>query len=267
MYDIQIIVPIIENRRGLFQKIGLYNIKNRKILLCCLVDDKKKFENGWPNCVDVEIIEYSCKNENFKVYDFLYNLDFSKAIRAKWTAKIDDDSFNNIDLLVSTIENKYNYLDDYYLVGPPLRKNDINEAEVEAICNCGLFEEINETWDHELECCILSQSALCKIILNDNCKKLFKEFSKINEKNKRGYTDQILGAAAKLCDINLIEENSIIYGGKINDIKNISKYSHFHPMGIEAFMKISQELKKDYLLEIKNIKNELSIKIKENKFF
>lgn len=267
MYDVQIIVPVIEDRKELFQKFGLHNVKNRKVLLYCLVDNKEKFKDGWPDYVDVEIVEYSCKNENFKIYDFLYNLDFNKASQAKWTIKIDDDSYNNIDLLLSIIDGKYDFLKDYYLVGPPIRKNDINEAEVNVLASCGLLEKINGIWEHELECCVLSQSAFCKIILNSDCKKLFYEFAKTNKETKNGYTDQIMGAAAKLCGIHPTEENSIIYGGKIINIKNISEYSHFHPMGIEAFMKISQELKKDYLLEVRNIKNNINIKIKKNKFF
>ena len=53
-YDLQIIVPCVPDRLECFQRFGLYNIENRKVLVYCLVDDKNHFEKNWPENVDVE---------------------------------------------------------------------------------------------------------------------------------------------------------------------------------------------------------------------
>ena len=149
-YDFQIIVPCQEERKEIFKKIGLFNLSDKKVLLHCLIEDKNLFKNGWRKNLDIELIEYPNKNENFRIYDFLSKQNEEFAKKAKWTIKIDDDSFTNIGLLYEKIE-QYNYLENYYLVGGGIRKNDLNEAEISVLNDLKLLEKIEGTWDHELE--------------------------------------------------------------------------------------------------------------------
>jgi hypothetical protein len=256
MYDLQIIVPSIIERLDLFQKVGLHNIKDRKVLLYCLVQNKKGFTDGWPKEIDVRFVERPGRNENYRLYDFFANLSVEDANVARWTMKIDDDSYNNIDLLCTNLDSKFNYKEDFYVVGDPIRgENDHWEWSV--INKLKLDGKIGKQWHHELEACVLSQSAFSKIISNQDCKNLFNEFCILNLENRYGWTDQMLGAAAKLCDIPMTADNGIIYAGKQREENDILDYYHFHPLDLNNFIKISRKLQKNYIIKAVELKKEM----------
>jgi len=227
-----------------------YNCKKNKILFHCLIteDEKEEFEQlDLHENIDVNLVVYDqSKNENYRLYDFLSNFKLEDTKIAPWTLKIDDDCYNNVDLTCEILE-KYNASEVHYFVGSKIRK-EMCLAEIKALKICGLFEKINKFWTHELECCIMSQKTFYKIIENKECINLFKEFSKINEKSKHGYTDQLLGAAAKLCNILPTELKEIIYDGRRRDITDdfLKKYIHFHPtVSIDIYKNILKKLRKN----------------------
>lgn len=273
-YDLQIIVPLIEERLPLFQKFGLFNIKNRKVLLHGLVETKsKEFYKGWPEGVDIEIIEFPDKNENFRVYNFLYGLCFDKerSKDSKWILKLDDDSLNNVDLLVDLLDKRYDYRREYYICGDPIRK-EMNYTEALVVKKCKLLEKIDYEWTHEWEFCAISQGAFRKIISNEDCKKLFFEFADMNKEDKKGYTDQILGCAAKLCDLQPTPERFIKYdNANEEDFKNFAykgknyneNFAHLHPVRYENLFQIGKGMNVNFSIKI--IENEAEILENENK--
>lgn len=204
MYDFQIIVPCIKERLEIFQKFGLSNIKDTKILVCCLVSDKTEFTEGWPEGVDVEFFEtnrvdgeQNSDNPIKKLYSFLSNLTIEQCRRAKWTLKIDDDCYNDLYNMKEYLEKYYDYQKDFYLVGEIRHEND--HVEVEILKEMNLWTDNYELsgWQHEFEGCIISSSAMEKIISNNKCKQLFQKRSKM----EAGFTDQCLGLAASFCKI------------------------------------------------------------------
>lgn len=204
MYDFQIIVPCIKNRLEIFQKFGLSNIRDTKVLVYCLVDNKEEFLEGWPEGVDVQIIEknkidgeQNSNNPMKKLYSFLSNFTIEQCRSAKWTLKIDDDSYNDLYNMKKYLEKYYDYQKDFYLVGEIRHEND--QVEVDILKEMNLWKDNYELsgWQHEFEGCIVSCSAMEKIISNNKCKQLFQKRSRI----EAGFTDQCLGLAASFCKI------------------------------------------------------------------
>lgn len=227
-YDLQILVPIIPERLESFKKIGIYNVGSKKILIHCLIgtNEKEIYQNDWPENVDVELIESNTDDATMQIYKFLNRFDCEQASMADWFAKIDDDTFTDVSNLVDHLNKMYDPENDFYLVTEV--RNEMENKEIDALKELNLFHLIDYNFSHELEGCWLSKSAIKKIIENKDCKSLFD----LRRKEEGGYTDQTIGAAAKLCKIYPIKEkrftvnpyefiNCSIFGGDI---------FHFHPI-------------------------------------
>ena len=277
MYDIQIIVTCCKDRLSYFQKFGLYNIQDKKVLLYCLCFDKKEFQEGWPKGIDVvlvddhkndiaykEIILNGNKNyseeiphnyddlnnleknwteyekylkkdysddASFKLYNFLYNLKHEDCMLAKWTLKIDDDSYNDISLMVNYLERNFDYTEVNYLTSE--LKVDNNLLERSLLNKLNLWNKAKD-YKHEVEACWLSRKALCKINKDKDCKRLFREKSILSLK-MGGWTDQCLGAACKICKIHPVKEDRAASDWRhiTKNIKNTSLFGdslfHYHP--------------------------------------
>lgn len=248
MYDFQVVVPCIKSRLKFFQKFGLHNIQNTKILIYCLVSNKKDFLDGWPKEVDVEFIEFENDQPAHKIYDFLSKFTIDQAMKSKWFLKIDDDSYNDFYNMNKYLDKYYDCERDYYLVGEIRHDNDRIEAEI--LKKMNLFDDYKMSgWQHEIEACIISRFSMKKIINNQNCINLFKERANI----ARGYTDQCLGLAASFCKIyptvthlmttkrndNLLKFIFSEYEGRINDKDNfgtnkMKNFVHYHPIKKES---------------------------------
>jgi hypothetical protein len=274
MYDFQIIVPCVKERLSFFQKFGLYNIKNTKILIYCLVNDKKDFLDGWPKEVDVEFIENDLKEkvelnrtakyphfapEVFRIYNLLSTFTVEKAKRAKWTIKMDDDCYNDFFLMNYYFDKYFDYERDYYLVGEIRTETD--KPEIECLKNLGLWKGLEKTgWQHEIEFCAFSQSSMLKIVENKNCQQLFA----LRADQKKGYTDQTLGLAANLCKIYPIVTTFIESSGTDNQFNLLSVpyeerfsktnsniaykdrcFVHFHPMKEDRYNILEQNLQSE----------------------
>ena len=202
-------------------------------------NEKKDFQNLNIKNVDINLVIYDeNKNENYRLYDFLSNFKLKDVEKSHWMLKIDDDCYNNIKLTCDYL-SQYDHKQDHYIVGKNIR-NENNRAEINALKNCNLFEKIDKKWMHELEYCAFSQGAFKKIISNDDCLKLFKEFSNINKEKKQGYTDQLMGAAAKLCEIYPIDTEVIVYDMRKRNVNSIENYIHLHPI-IDYFEQIVEK--------------------------
>lgn len=227
-YDLQILVPIIPKRLEGFKKYGLYNVGQKKVLLHCLIglNNEEIYKTGWPENVEVKIIKGKTNNPIVQIYDFLFNFSLEQALSADWFAKIDDDTFNDISNMVDHLNKYYDSENDFYIV-TQLRK-DMHGIEIETLKKSLLLEKIDGSFYHELEGCWFSKKSINKIVQNKDCKTLFC----FRLSNEKGFTDQCMGAAAKLCKIYPTEEkrfsvdkgmftNCSIFGGKLY---------HFHPI-------------------------------------
>lgn len=220
MYDLQIIVPCVKDRLDIFQKFGLSNIRDTKVLVYCLVDDKKEFTEGWPSGIDVEFIETENKqNDNpiKKIYSFLSTFTTEQCRNAKWTLKIDDDSYNDIYNMNNYLNKYYDYQKDFYLVGEIRHENDHVEIEILKEMNLWKNDYDLSGWQHEFEGCIVSSSAMDKIINNEKCIELFARRAEI----EAGFTDQCLGLAASFCKIYPTLSSLILPCAINDDLKQI----------------------------------------------
>lgn len=268
-YDIQILVPIVPERLEGFQKYGIYNTGNKKVLLQCLIgtQDKKIYEKGWPENIDVEIINNQDDNAIIQIYTFLSKMS-ADDVEADWFAKIDDDTFNDINNLINNFNKIYDPEKEFYIV--PQIRHEMESCEIEILKKIGCWSSINEKFTHELEACWFSKKAITNILKNEKCIELFKERCKI----KKGYTDQCMGAAARICRIHPIED----YNCSVDE-HEFFKCSlwkgdlfHFHPIckeknkiNYEFIIKVldktepSEEIKKildkEFLLIVKNENN------------
>lgn len=272
-YDLQIIVPCVKDRLECFQKFGIYNIGDVKVLLYCLVDNKKDFVSGWPSNpnLTVELVEYpECEDKNaikngacYKLFKFLYEFTPEQAAQAKWTLKMDDDVYNDIESTLYYLDKDFDHESDYYIAGET--RFEMDNCDIDIARKLDLFERINENWQHELEFCIFSNCSMRKIISNENCKKLFKEKYLVS-KFRGGYTDQMMGMAAKLCKIYPVSSAAIINSGResqlplllLNKEEKFSRkasiqekiFCHFHPLKEKFYKTILEiEMRRDGVSE------------------
>lgn len=267
----QIVVPVIPERLKGFQKYGVYNLKDKKVLLHCLIGthDKKQYEQGWPKNLDVDILNHESNNAIIQIYDFLTKLK-SEDIVSDWFGKIDDDTFNDLYNLINHFNKIYDSQKEFYIV--PQVRHEIENCEIDVLKKIKVWEnEIDYKFTHELEACWFSNKAMTNILKNEKCMDLFKQRSKVD----KGYTDQCMGAAAKLCKIYPIDDYccSVEEGELFKCSLFNGNLYHFHPicklknlLNYELILNIVEEDKKnknEFVKEIINKKYFLIVKEKD----
>jgi hypothetical protein len=174
-----------------------------------------------------------------------------QASQANWTAKIDDDCFNDIDEMINVL-NEYDYNEKQYLVAGPSIKEDLHSIEILCLKNTNLYKKIGPNISHELEACWVSKKTMIDIIENQDCKTLFKERIKYNE----GHTDQCLALAAKL-NKTPIQKEVRFYADLSSNKKIIDctlfggTICHYHPLCHDK-NPIYYDLVTNKILKVKN---------------
>lgn len=243
-YDIEIIIPISLNGKYAqrlidFKKIGLLNVKDKKVLMTLLTGTEKSklWENKWPENVDVRAIPGATDQETSKTYAHFSSLT-SEDIQSRWIAKIDDDTANDISNLVDKLDQEYDCEREYYVVTE--LRSEQHKYEDNLLRSMGFnrwFDLKCKMW-HELEGCIVSQAALKRIISNGMAMEFMRKRSLIPQ----GYNDYALACAAKICKIYpvdayfmsrhpLIGEFSL-FGGHLSHIHEISHDKNFHNLDL-----------------------------------
>lgn len=258
MYDIQFIIPVSTKNKyarrldDFINCYGIYNVKNRKIKIYFLIgtDEIKMEINKNPN-VDIEFVKSTNDNMVVKIYDFFSNMTKEQASQANWTAKIDDDSYNDIDETMNVL-NDYDFNEKHYLVPQPIIREDLHSIEILCLKNTNLDKKVGPNIGHELEACWVSKKTMTDIVENKDCKTLFKERIKYSE----GHTDQCLALAAKLNKTPIQKEvrfyadlsankkiiDCTLFGGTI---------CHYHPLSHDK-NPIQYDLVANKILKIKN---------------
>ncbi len=166
-HDIEFIVPVSTigkyNERMLnFLKYGLLNIKNKKTLLTLICAEHEKdaviSSSSSYKTTDLQIITNIHNHCASKVYFYLstYNPN-----NARWTAKIDDDSLNDVSTLVDKLDKNFDHTRDYYIV--PNLIGDFPREEVDLVNKYELSDPHFKI-QHEIEISITSQSTMQKIL-------------------------------------------------------------------------------------------------------
>ena len=204
MYDIEFVIPV--TFKGKFcqrlldlKTTGLLNFKDKKVLLTLLVGPEKieKIEEGWHENITINVIPGTHIQVTGKTYEYFGTLPLEHARRSRWIAKIDDDTINDVSGLVDKLDEEYDYTREYY-IATELRPEQ-HAYEDNLLKKLGYQRWFNPKcviW-HELEGCILSQTALQRILQNKTATQLMKERSQTAE----GYNDYCLACAARICKI------------------------------------------------------------------
>lgn len=237
MFDINFVLPtsarkdIYYQRLIDFKKFGIINIKDKKVLITLLkgTETIDTLQENWPENVIVEVISSQYDEVVQKTYDYFSSLEKPKA---RWTAKIDDDSCNDVSNLVDNLDK--NYSDKEVYVCCFLNRVDYQLlVEKNALIKLGyghwLTPEIS-LW-HEWEASFISNACLDKIINNKDSMSLLK----IRSQSPGGVTDACLAFAARIAGLipvdchfathqPLVGHFSVI-GGCYNHIHFVSRIS------------------------------------------
>lgn len=205
MYDIQFIIPIsaskeiYKTRIDSLKKYGILNVKNNKVLLTLLVGTETipDLDKDWNSNITVECISSVYNYHAQKLYDYLSSL---KSVNAKWIAKIDDDSFNDVDSLISNLETHFQD-SNCYICSCINNVDHIIEKNLLIESGYSKFLTPRNTLWHEWEASFLSKKSLEKIISCEDAMLLMKKRSKISS----GVTDACFAYAAKIAGIHPVD--------------------------------------------------------------
>lgn len=241
MIDIEFVIPICLNGKYLnrinnFLKYGIINYNNNSIKITILVDREEnnllnQLKN--PNNHNLKIVECPIGHEACKVYFYFSHYDKRDLDSTRWIAKIDDDSVNDVGLLVKKLDEEYNCDEKYYIIAG--LQQDIDSIEQNLLWELGYgdwFDYNNMIGNHiihEKEGSIVSRAGLRAILTNPKAIEFLLKRSYID----CGYTDQALAAAARICKIYpssplfLTHEptlsNFSIFGGKLAHVHFIAE--------------------------------------------
>lgn len=235
MYDLEIIVPAelrFIQRFNDFRKWGLLNIGDNKVKLILAAssgNDTKDFIDGWPEGVDVEIIETPYVHVAQRIY--YYYDSIIKPDTARWYMRIDEDSVTDIDGLMNNLNQLFDHNKEYHITSTSINY-DVQPVEREIICSLGFgywYDHPALSPPHEWEVSISSNAAIKEILNNVKAKHYFK----IRKEKPTGYGDHGLCFCARMAKIHPTPVkflsiqpelvNLSIFGGYLNHIHWISR--------------------------------------------
>jgi hypothetical protein len=210
IYDLEIVLPMtgrIPQRVMDFKKYGLVNIKDKKVLVNIVVSNNEKIKGiteGWPDGVDVRIIEGKQPNFVPNVYGFFADLEEDK-FDSRWIMKMDDDSCTDVNGLVSNLDRFYDSNGLYYLVATLRRFESCHGSEHDVFATynqiLGDYCSVIPLLTHEIECCVVSNAAIKKILSTKVSKQLLEKRREVHG----GATDVALAFAACLAKVYPID--------------------------------------------------------------
>lgn len=227
-YDIEIMLPVSGTGKYLqrlldFKKYGFKNITNQKIKLVLLTGTDKiiDIDKNWHENIDVFPVSSVVNHHAAKVHDY-----YSKKTEfdAKWYMRLDDDSYTNIDLMMSFL-NPLDHNNNYYFI----TETCVGEIDVDVavLKKLNLFDKVNGDFAHEIEASIISQNAMKQILTNETANNILAERAKI----EAGFTDIMLTLVAKIVGIFPFQLTTMIPGMTchplVSEFRNGNKF-HIH---------------------------------------
>lgn len=222
-YDLEVIVPICnkyKERICFFRTYGLLNIRDRKVLVNFITSDENIDLESWNDNIDINIVKNDSKNYVKNIFSFYLNKNPEK-IESRWIIKLDDDSSTDVDGLVSRLDEFYDCEKDYYLaaslngeIGDEIYVINEYLDLIKSYRSCfsnfksnafNKNDKIESYLNHEIECCVISKSALKKILENKESIDFLKFRTQISEEHGYGVTDCALAYASSLAKIYPID--------------------------------------------------------------
>lgn len=233
MFDINFVIPICDNTKHYFnrfidlKKYCFVNIKDRKIKVQLLIGEGEDFYghnliNGWDKNITVEVFKTPYLDVTQKIAYYYTQVKESDILSAKWHAKFDDDSINDVDKILYYLEDEFDWNDKIYLISEDRR--ELHKIDVEILHEMGYGKWMGRI-SHEWEGCVLSQPAMLAIKQNRESQNyLLKRSLKSG-----GFGDQPVGVALKFCKINAIIPDFLCFEPKISHFSLFGGHNaHIH---------------------------------------
>lgn len=235
MYDIHFILPISACRPEYavripdFKNYGLLNVKDKKCLVTFLVGTETlECNGGWREKVDVEIVPSVFDDAAQKVYDYLAEAK----CKARWTAKIDDDSVTDVSNLVDNLDANFGDANLYLCAN--LNREEPGQMNIEK----KILDELGIAWHrnkqpvwHEIEASVVSSRAFNSIASSQVAQQFLKKRAFV----KGGVTDIAWAIAARLAGVAIVDcyylsryplvGNFSFFGGGLNHIHLIKRHA------------------------------------------
>jgi hypothetical protein len=232
-YDLEVVVPVcgrFSSRLDDYKKYGLVNIKNRKVLVNLIVSGEKLkgLEEGWNPNLSINLINNSDSDYVKNIYKFYLTIDPDK-ISSRWFIRLDDDSCTDVDGLVSNLDLFYCWEHPYYLGHLKDFNNALMGEEGQLYPEYKhLLEEYSSfasLLKNEVECAVLSRTALSNILKNEKAYRLLKFRAGL----EGGYTDAVLAVSSAIAKVYPIDCPFITYLPLINEFSLIGGVkNHIH---------------------------------------
>ena len=211
------------------RKYCLLNIKKRQVRVKLLVGPREKFSgedltSEWPQNVTVEVVNTPYLTAAQKIAYYYTQLTDDEITSAKWHAKIDDDTLNDVSHLMWHLEDEFDYNDKNYIVTE--LKIELEDVERNILTKMGFDRwNHNEIIKHEFEGCFVSQAAMKAIKENEKAQ----EYLGYRVVNSDGYGDQPVGIALKFCKTFAIDSRFLSPFGELNNFSLFGgRLAHLH---------------------------------------
>jgi hypothetical protein len=254
MFDIEIAVPLcnkMRHRINDFRRYGLVNRGSRSVLLSIILSGEsiQDVEKGWPEGVEVRLIENESPNHIANLYRFYTEIDPSSP-RSRWLARIDDDSCTDIDGLVTNLDRFFGSEKPFYLGNLNPFGDALNMGESDPYFHykelLGPFESIAHVMRNEVECGIMSSAAITQVLNNEPSMNLLRRRSEL----EGGFGDCLVAIASAMAGVwpvecpfvtrhPLVHDFSLL-GGLKNHIHLISRTQKWSSTSPECFILLTK---------------------------
>lgn len=184
-------IPVSDNQKYV-QRLqdlltyGLLNLNKIKVCLTLLPDSGQKIDLPDIQC-DVRVLNFNVNSPTMKVAKYYFEFQINR-LNARWYAKIDDDTFTDVESLVKELDKKFNWNNPCYICAQidnsvhPIEIQILNQIEQQYLTGPKKFY-------HEIQGCILSKTCMDLICHSVDCKNYLAR--RITQ--AQGYTDQMAG--------------------------------------------------------------------------
>lgn len=232
IYDINFVLPIsalpeYAGRVDNMKRYGIINSNGTKVKITLLLGPDDQFKQnlltGWAGDFHVKIIRtpYITAGQKFAYYYLTLNEE--EVNSAPWHVKIDDDSSNDTNEILSNL-TEYDPSDRLYLVTEI--RYEVEETEKVILRKLDRHSWLDEKKiKHEYEACILSSKAMLSLMTNQRAK----DYLSLRIDYGSGFGDQLVGIALKFCKLSPIEAGFMSVHPRVNEFSMFGgQFSHIH---------------------------------------
>lgn len=212
MYDAEFHVLISEKpefvgRIKNFLEYGLHNCKKSNILVRLLAVNnpsnlEKEVEQYCTENLKIEVLRFESDEPSFKKTTYLLDILAGNIGNAKWYIGIDEDTITDVDVLLSKLDEEFDWEKEVYAVPGSSSANSKNVQAMEFDLACLMGKQHWYTPEggpfHEQEIACLSQGAVKTILTHPESLRGIK----LRQKIRKGWGDHFMGLIARLAKIH-----------------------------------------------------------------